>query len=188
MQIAIRAPLDPGRPEIGARLSSFALGVALVALGFGTALAVAAAPARHAMHQGDAATLAQVGGSVPLDMPNGAPGDTAVSYTTIAHRGPGRTTVRMYGDVTGALAPHLLITIARGTGEGGTWVADPGPPMFRGTLEGLPGGWSSGLDDGSVWEVGEHHAYRIEVTLLDHRRAQGSPARATFHWEARPVA
>jgi len=179
--------MDGGRPGLGARAIWFALGVELIALGLGTALAVTAVAPHDAMDAG-AATLAQVGGSVPLAIPNGSPGDTAVSYTVIAHRGRSPVTVRMYGDVTGALAPHLWITIVRGTGGTGSWVADPGPPLFGGTLASLPGRWSSGLDGGSTWQAGERHAYRIEVTLMGHRSAQGSAAGATFLWEARPAA
>jgi hypothetical protein len=121
-------------------------------------------------------------------MPNGAPGGTAVSYTTVARSGIGPAAVRLYGDVNGALASDLAVTITRGTGEDAAWVADPGgDPIFLGTLATMPTDWASGLGDADVWRPGERHTFRIEVTLLDHPAIQGASADATFRWEARPT-
>jgi hypothetical protein len=121
-------------------------------------------------------------------MPDGAPGDTAVSHTTIAYEGSELGEVRLYGDVDGDLAPYLRVTIERGSGGGGTWQPEAGPPVFEGTLAELPDDWTSGLTDGRAWEPGERHGYRISVTLLGGPEAQGRTAVATFRWETRPSA
>ena len=184
MQIAIQVPQSRMSHGPSARLCSLVAGMALVALGLGTAFAIAPSPAGDALQRSGAA-LSQVGASVPLQMPNGAPGDTAVSYTTVAHGGAGAVTVRLYGSVRGTLAPHLAVTIASGAGGRGSWIADPGPPVYSGTLDRMPTDWNSGLGGSDVWKTGEQRDYRIEVTLLDHPAAQGSSAGASFRWEAR---
>jgi hypothetical protein len=186
VQISIDASRmrTPGGP--GARLGSLALGISLLFVGVGTALAVVGAPDTHGLdHRGPA--LVQAGGSEPLLLPNGAPGDTTVSFTTIANRGAEPSAVRLYGEVAGGLAPHLALTITRGIGEGATWLPEGGGPVFRGTLATLPNEWSSGVNDGAGWESGEQHTYRIAVTLLEDPAAQGATAHATFRWEARPL-
>ena len=184
MQIAIHAPQmhTPGRA--GARLWSVLLGSALLVLSVGTAQAVVGAPAAPRFDHGGPA-LVQTGGSGPLRLPNGAPGDTAISYTTIVHHGAEPAAVRLYGAVSGGLAQHLAVTVTRGAGSGAAWVADRPAPIFRGTLASLPADWASGLADGGPWVAGEQRTYRIEVTLLDHPAAQGAVAEATFRWETR---
>lgn len=89
--------------------------------------------------------------------------------------------------MTGALAPDLAVTISRGTAEGAAWVADRGgDPIFLGTLATMPTDWTYGIGDGALWQPGERHTVRIEVTLLDHPAVQGASADATFRWDGRP--
>jgi hypothetical protein len=185
MQIAIHAPQMHMPTRVGARLCSSVVGGALLILSVGTAWALVGAPAAPSFDRSP--DLVQTGGSGPLRLPNGAPGDTAISYTTIAHPGSEPAVVRLYGDVAGGLAPHLAVTVTRGVGEGAAWVADRAAPVFRGTLASLPADWMSGVTEGGAWDAGEQHTYRIEVTLLDHPAAQGTAADATFRWEARPA-
>jgi hypothetical protein len=168
------------------RLTALVLGIALLVLGVGSAWAVAASPPAPGIGT-DGPTLRQTHGSAPLALPNGAPGSTAVSTTTIAYDGSAPAAVRLSGEVSGDLAPYLAVTIVRGTGTGAAWRPESGPPLFDGTLAALPAGWTSGLTDGRSWQPGETHTFRITVTLLDRPAAQGRTAAATFRWETRPA-
>jgi hypothetical protein len=163
-----------------------ALGIALLVLGVGSAWAVAASPAAPGFDTAGP-VLRQTHGSAPMHLPNGAPGDTAVSTTTIGYEGSGAGVVRLTGEVEGDLAPFLAVTIVRGTGGGATWHPEAGPAVFEGTLAELPSDWASGLTAGGTWQPGERHTFRIEVTLLDRPAAQGRTAEATFRWEIRPA-
>jgi len=186
MQRSADAPARSLRTGAIGRLTALVLGVALMVLGVGSAWAVAASPAAPGLDTGGP-VLRQAHGSAPLAMPNGAPGSTAVSETTIVHEGSARGVVRLYGEVSGDLAPYLAVTIVRGTGTGATWRPDAGAPLFEGTLAELPTAWGSGLTDGRSWQPGEAHTFRIAVTLLDRQAAQGRSAQATFRWEGRPA-
>jgi hypothetical protein len=187
MQIAIGTTL-PHRPSRAAgRMVSLVAGVALVVFGLGTAVAVVRAPATPGFDDRGPA-LVQSGGAAPLSIPDGAPGDTAVSFTTITYAGTGAASVRLFAEVTGTgLAPHLAVRIERGAGDGTTWVPDPARPVYEGTLAGLPADWSRGLGGERLWAAGEDHTFRITVTMMDHPAAQGRTAAATFRWEARAV-
>ncbi|MEO8293482.1 MAG: hypothetical protein ABI635_10130 [Actinomycetota bacterium] len=186
MQIAIEVPQMRRSEGGGARLVSLVTAIALLLLAGGTARAIAGA-APSPGFQSTASGLDQMGSSMPLTIPVGAPGDTAVSTTTIVLRGSAPASVRLSSEVNGGLAPYLHVTILRGDGEGAAWVADPGAPVFDGTLASLPTGWASAVPDGT-WQTGEHHTYRIQVTLMDDQRAQGQVADATFRWESRSAA
>ena len=186
MQIAVQMPQMRRPPRrLASRLVSTAVTIALLVLAAGTAGAVVSAP-RSPGFDRVVPGLEQIGTSMPLTMPAGAPGDTAVSTTTIVRRGPDPAAVRLSADVTGDLAPFLHVTILRGSGEAAAWVPDAGAPLFVGTLAGLPADWDSGVPDGT-WHAGERHTYRIVVTLMDDPRAQGRVAEATFRWESRSV-
>jgi hypothetical protein len=186
MQITVGIIQTHRRPARGgSRVVSLVTGIALIAVAVGTAAAaVRAAPGPGFDHRGPA--LVASGGTVPLSMPEGAPGDTTSSYTTIEYEGEGPATVRLFAEITGTrLAPHLDVLIERGSGERATWTPDPGGPIFEGPLAGLPTDWGRGIAAGRVWSTGESHTYRITVTLLDHEAAEGHTAEATFRWEAR---
>ena len=188
MQISIQAPANVRPLPTGAirRLTSLVLGVALLVLGVGSAWAVAASPAAPGLESGGPA-LRQTHGSAPLALPNGAPGDTVVSTTTIAYDGSTPGAVRLFAEISGDLGPYLAVTIVRGTGSGATWQAESGPALFDGTLAELPNGWESGIAAGRTWQPGETHSFRIAVTLLGRAAAQGRTAGATFRWETRPA-
>jgi hypothetical protein len=132
-----------------------------------------------------APTLTLDGGAAPIEMPNAAPGDTAVSETTIAYHGSEPAHVRLYGDVTDlGLAGDLHVRVEEGSGRGRGFAA-LGPPVYVGTLADLPRSWASGARTAGTWSRGETRTYRISVTLLDRAGAQGLEAGATFRWEAR---
>jgi hypothetical protein len=178
--------IRPLRTGAIGRLTALVLGIALLVLGVGSAWAVAASPPPPGLDT-DGPTLRQTHGSTPLALPNGAPGSTSFSHTTIAYDGSAPGVVRLYGEVSGDLGPYLAVTIVRGTGTGAAWRPESGPPLFEGTLAALPTGWTSGLTDGRSWQPGESHTFRIAVTLLDRPAAQGRTAGATFRWETRPA-
>jgi hypothetical protein len=152
----------------------------------GSAWAMAASPAAPGFDAGGPA-LRQTHGSAPLTLPNGAPGETVVSTTTIAYDGSTPGAVRLFAEVSGDLGPFLAVTIVRGTGSGATWRPQAGPALFDGTLAELPTEWTSGVEAGRAWQPGETHSFRIAVTLLDRPAAQGRTAAATFRWETRPA-
>jgi hypothetical protein len=185
MQIAIGTHARHRPTGAAARLCSLVAGIALILLAVGTATAVVRGPASPGFdHRGP--VLVRPAGAAPLSIPDGAPGDTAVSYTTIAYAGSERATVRLFAEVTGSgLAPHLRVRIERGAGERTSWTPDPDAPIFEGTLAELPRDWTRGIVDADAWSTGDRHTYRITVTLLDHEAAQGRTAEATFRWEAR---
>jgi hypothetical protein len=185
MQIAIGAQARHRPTRAAARLCSLIVGVALILFAVGTAAAVVRGPATPGFDHRGPATV-RSGGAAPMSIPDGAPGDTAVSYTTITYEGSSPATVRLFADVSGTgLAPHLDVRIERGSGERDTWTPEGSDPIFEGTLAQLPIDWSAGLTGGRAWSAGERHTYRITVTLLDHTAAQGRTAAVTFHWESR---
>jgi hypothetical protein len=175
MQRSIEAPASTRPLGTGAfgRLTALVLGIALLVLGVGSAWSVAANAAAPGIDSGGPA-LRQTHGSAPLALPNGAPGDTVVSTTTISYDGSAPGAVRLYGEVSGDLAPYLAVTISGG-----------GATLFEGTLDELPTTWASGMSGGRTWQPGETHSFRIAVTLLDRPEAQGRTAEATFRWETR---
>lgn len=188
MEISIQAPVTIRPLRTGAirRLTSLVLGVAMLVLGVGSAWATAASPAEPGLDAGGPA-LRRTHGSAPLALPNGAPGDTVVSTTTIAFDGSAPGAVRLFAEVSGDLGPYLAVTIVGGTGNGATWQPETGPALFDGTLAELPTGWASGIAAGRTWQPAETHSFRIAVTLLDRAAAQGRTAGATFRWETRPA-
>ena len=185
MQIAIPHPSLCPRPA-RSRAGSLVAGVVLVVVGATAAWSAATGPAAPGLDP-SGPSLVRAGGSAPMRIPNGAPGDRAASTTTIEVRGGDPAEVRLFGSVTGALAPFLGVTIHRGTGEGDAFRPDPGGTIFDGTLAELPADWSRAIGTGT-WSPGERHTFRIVVTVLDRPAAAGTRSRATFRWEARASA
>jgi hypothetical protein len=133
-------------------------------------------------------------GSDPtLSIPNGGPGSSAVSFTTVEYGGTLPANVRLYGSVTGTgLDRYLQIVVTRGIGEGTAFVPDPvdysgdGPGVvFRGTLADFPTTWEAGIADPGTWTVSEAHSFRFRAVIGGDSNAMGLTASADFHWESR---
>jgi hypothetical protein len=140
------------------------------------------------------------GGSVVALPPKARPGASSTGCIRVTYGGSLGASVHLYADVSGNLAPHLTLTVTRGTDPSpsfpscASFAADPadyghGPNgiVYQGPLSGFPGDYASGIVDGSpeAWTTSEDHSYRYEVTLGNAAAAQGESSSATFRWEAR---
>lgn len=112
----------------------------------------------------------------------------------VYHGGDLVSTVRMYGETDGSLQDHLDVEVTRGRFEGAVpsggscagFVADPGDPLFDGSLASFPSSYAAGVvDPDGAWSDGEAAAYRIAVDLDDIDRAQGLAVTQAFVFEAR---
>jgi hypothetical protein len=138
-----------------------------------------------------------------LSLTDAAPGASQTGCIKVRHSGSLRSSVRIYANVRGALAPYLTLTVTRGTGSS----ASPGScrgfaadstafagygagVIYSGTLADFPTNYATGLvDHGNTsregWTTGEEHSYRFTVSLKDDNAAQGRTATARFQWEAK---
>lgn len=134
-------------------------------------------------------------GAAMLDLSSALPGGSDTSCIKVTYSGSLDAEVHLYATVSGALAPHLNLTVTRGTdssafGTCGSFVADPGGGvLYNGALSGFPANWAGGIVDNlagtpEVWQTSEPHSYRFVITLADVAAAQGQSATATFTWEA----
>lgn len=102
------------------------------------------------------------------------------------------STVRLYGETSGALADHLNVKVTRGSfpdaapAHNACTGFQPGPTLFYGTLAAYPDRWEDGIRDlNSSWESGHNAVYEIEVSVEDTDDAQGKSASQAFKFEAR---
>ncbi|CAA9488147.1 MAG: hypothetical protein AVDCRST_MAG85-1073 [uncultured Solirubrobacteraceae bacterium] len=109
-----------------------------------------------------------------------------------ASAGELRSSVRLYGATSGALAPHLKLTVRRGlwggTRPGGlecgnAFIAEQ--TIFHGTLAEFPDSWLDGIGEAAMWDHDDSHVYQLEVSLADTDDAQGKSASQSFTFEAR---
>jgi hypothetical protein len=114
------------------------------------------------------------------------PGATQSACVALSVTGTARSTgeVTLSADVTeDALAPHLFLTVERGTlGDPARCASFTGVPAWSGTLAQLPRTAAAGIPTG--WRPADSASttYRVSVTVLDDHRAQGLRAAATFVW------
>ena len=103
-----------------------------------------------------------------------------------------RSSVRLFGATSGALAEHLRLKVHRGTFDAakpagnGCDGFNRSATLFDGSLAAYPDRWEDGIvDPDSSWEVGESAVYQVEVSLADTDDAQGKSASHAFAFEAR---
>lgn len=133
------------------------------------------------------------GGKALFPLVKAEPGATTTSYTSLTYGGTLPASVRLHGSLSGTgLARFLTVTVTRGTGRERGFVPDAtdytgggSGVLYRGTLAAFPEDFEGGVVDPGVWQPGETHAYRFEVTLSDDPAAAGRSASADFLWEAR---
>ena len=131
------------------------------------------------------------------------PTDSETSCIRVRFDGSLDSTVRLYGTISGTLAPYLTLTVTRGTDANpvfddcSTFVADStnyigsgAGVIYSGALGSFPATYASGLVDptsGSpeTWSQNEVHIYKFVLTLGSNTAGQGQTASAGFTWEAR---
>ena len=94
----------------------------------------------------------------------------------------------MYGLATGALAPHLNLSIDEGTGgaAGSCTGFASSAAVYNGTVAGLSGSHFNFGTGAGQWspQPAAVKTYRFTVTVQNAPAAQGETANATFVWEA----
>ena len=140
------------------------------------------------------------GSSALLTLNNASSGDSTSGCILVTYRGSLPARVRLYGQSTGTLPPHLILTVTRGTGSGtgcGGWAPDAtncngdGPGViFKGRLDTFPGTWGTGIVDPkpaspATWTTDEAHVYRFTLQVDPDGSGQGQTGGgATFTWDA----
>jgi hypothetical protein len=138
------------------------------------------------------------GGSAMLALANATPGSSDTSCIRVNYSGSLSSTVRLYGTVTGTLAPHLILTVTRGTDSAPSFdsctnfTADAtdhigaGPGViWSGLLSTFPSTWAGGVVDPATWTTSEAHSYRFVVSPVDRDAAEGLSSTFAPSWEAR---
>jgi predicted ribosomally synthesized peptide with SipW-like signal peptide len=142
-------------------------------------------------------------GGAMLSLSNAQPAATDTSCMLVTYSGSLSSTVRLYGTITGALAPYLTLTVTRGddpspvfddcvgfVADSTNYIGSGAGVIYQGALSAFPASYAAGIVDpvaGSpeTWTNPESHTYRFVVTVPDDNAAQGLSAAASFTWEAR---
>lgn len=141
--------------------------------------------------------------SAMLSLLNAVPGNSDTACIRITYGGTLNADLRLYGTVTGSLAPYLTLTVTRGadsapsfdscanfTADTTNYIGQGAGVIYSGLLSAFPSSYVAGLVDptsGSpeTWSQGEQHSYKFVVTLNNDPAAQGLSSTASFTWEAR---
>ena len=183
------------------RLGFVAIIGAVVLVGSGAAYAAFTAVASNAGNSVSSATVAIAdndGGSAMLALSNATPGSSDTSCIRVTYSGSLNASVRVYGTVTGTLAPNLLLTVTRGTDSApsfdscANFTADAtdhigaGPGVvWTGLLSAFPSTWAGGIVDPSTWSGSDAHSYKFVISPLDRDGAEGLSSTFAVSWEAR---
>lgn len=142
-------------------------------------------------------------GAALVPLPAAVPGQSSTGCIVVTYGGTLNAGVRLYASLTGALAPHLTLTVTRGTqaapafasctgftADATNYIGAGAGVVYNGTLAAFPTSYATGIVDplaGSpeTWTTGESHVYRFVVTLSNTTAAQGLTQSADFTWEAR---
>lgn len=176
---------------------------ACVATGTLAAFSARTMSADNALAAGTVTLADNDAGAAVVTLPAAAPGQSSTGCIAVTYAGSLDAGVRLYAALTGSLAPHLTLTVTRGTQAAPAFsscagfTADAtnylglGPGvLYSGALSGFPTTYATGIADplpGSpeTWTPGESHVYRFVVTLANTNAAQGLTQTAGFTWEAR---
>lgn len=185
--------------------SLLVLGLVGVAVGAGTYAAFSSTTAStgNSFASGTVAIADNDAGAAMLSLSSAVPGDTTTGCIRVSYGGSLDADVRLYGTVSGSLAPYLTLTVTRGqdsspsfsscagfTADATNYNGNGPGVVYSGPLSGYPGSYSTGIVDPKpaaleTWTTSEAHSYRFDVTLENDTAAQGLSATATFTWEAR---
>ena len=124
------------------------------------------------------------------------PGSTASRCIKVTYAASGglSSTVRLWGQNSGALGEHLKVRVTRGAFPAAPpanaactgFVASSTTPLYDATLARFPTSYETGIvDTDPAWTSGDSAVYRIDVELADSDDAQGASATHEFVFEAR---
>lgn len=142
------------------------------------------------------------GGAAMLSLSSATPGSSDTSCIKVTYTGTLSSTVRLFGTVTGSLAPYLTLTVTRGTSSSGfdscagftadatNYVGAGAGVVYSGLLSAFPSSYAAGIVDPTSgtpesWTTSESHDYKLVISLNNDNAAQGLSSTAAFTWEAR---
>ena len=181
------------------------LGLVLACVATGTVAAFSAktSSAANVYAAGSVAIGDNDAGAALVPLPAAVPGQSSTGCIAVTYGGSLSAGVRLYANLSGSLAPHLTLTVTRGTqaapafGSCAGFTADAtnylgagAGVVYSGALSAFPTTYATGIVDplpGSpaTWTAGESHIYRFVVTLANTTAAQGLTQSAELVWEAR---
>jgi len=143
-------------------------------------------------------------GSALYNITGAKPGDTVSKCIRTTYTGSLPADVHLYTtSAPGALAQYVDLIITKGTQstgvfpDCGNFVADPGVPLFTGTLQGFEqtrNTFAAGIDTApsghTTWQTSDSVVYKVDATLQTGTpdASQGSSSGShTFIWEARNI-
>jgi hypothetical protein len=134
-------------------------------------------------------------GTKVLDLAAAQPGSSDTGCVSVTYSGTTAANVRLFATIAGTgLAPHLNLTVTRGTFSGtpaagsctGFTADATGSVIYNGTLAAFPASSATAIADASSWTAGTKRAYRFVITLPSGvaSAAQGLTATMDFTWQA----
>lgn len=121
------------------------------------------------------------------------PGAAATRCITVTSTGSVPAHVRLYGSsktTSKSLSSNLTVAVQAGSGGGSGTCADfvPSSTVYRGTLNAMPTGFSTGVGDWATTgnPLGESRSYEITVSMPSNAStaSQAGSAGVAFTWEA----
>lgn len=192
-----------GRTKLLVLLALASLATVSAATGTHAAFVATTPNTGNAITSGTVAIGDNDSGGVLMSLANAIPGDQTTGCVRVTYTGSLASAVRLYGTVSGALAPYLTLTVTRGTQASGTfptctgftadatsYIGQGAGVVFSGALSTYPSTYAAGLVDPiaatpETWTASETHAYQFNVVLQNDPAAANKTASANFTWEAR---
>jgi hypothetical protein len=189
------------RPSL-AVLALVMVAVAVVAGTFAAFVSLASNQA-NSFESGTVSISDNDAGSALLSLIAAKPGDSDTGCIEVTYGGSLDSTVHLYANVSGALAPYLTLTVTRGTdskpffdscdffsADETDYIGSGPGVVYSGALSAYPGGYDDGIVDAvagaeETWTTSEVHSYRFVVSVNDDNAAQGLSSLVDFQWEAR---
>ena len=128
-----------------------------------------------------------VNSSTPMfAMAGVVPGTQPSKCVVVTNSGTVKTTVALYGQISGTLVPYLTMKVDRGQ-KGGT-CASPGSSttIYDGALGSFPTTSGGAIADAGEWMPADSYPYTFTLTLANDPGAQGKTATVGMTWEGRP--
>jgi hypothetical protein len=130
---------------------------------------------------------------------NQEPGVVENACIKVNYTGSVNASVKLFGSVSGTMAPYLNLTVTRGTDSSPSFdsCANFTPDatnysglgagvLFSGTLSSFPTTYATAITDpDAAWTNVSSASYRFTVEVVDDNAVQGLTSGATFTWEAR---